>query len=195
MVRQEEQRSFPESRIILDTRSDGYGGGISAFEFHDTGFTWFEWAVTMVASIGVHLHRSGFLVQVLETGPRQIAPLGDANQGSGQDVEFLLSLAGLRLTDSGPFIGPGSDDRAQNALGPVFAVIADPTPETLRWILSQRRPYEAGVAFVIESGNPGIQKVLTDAGWICVPVTDKADPAVAWLSVLGITAQTPMERR
>ena len=195
MVRQEEQRSFPEARIILDTRTDGYGGGISAFEFHDTGFTWFEWAVTMVASIGVHLHRSGFLVQVLETGQKQIAPLGDANQGSGQDVEFLLSLAGLRLTDPGPFIGPGNDDRSQTALGPVFAVLADPSAETLRWIMAQRRPYETGVAFVVESGNPGIREALTESGWICVPVTDTTDPSRAWLSVLGITAQTPMERR
>ena len=149
----------------------------------------------MVASMGVHLHRSGFLVQVLETGPKQIAPLGDANQGSGQDVEFLLSLAGLRLTDPGPFIGPGSDDRAQTALGPVFAVVADPAPETLRWILAQRRPYEAGVAFIVDSGNPAVQAALTDAGWICVPVTDRTDPALAWMSVLGVTAAAPAERR
>ncbi|MEJ1229582.1 MAG: DUF58 domain-containing protein [Galbitalea sp.] len=60
MVRQEEQRSYPEARIILDTRTDGYGGTISSFEFHDSGFTWFEWAITMVASIGVHLHPLGF---------------------------------------------------------------------------------------------------------------------------------------
>jgi uncharacterized protein (DUF58 family) len=195
MVRQEEQRSFPEARIILDTRSDGYGGTISSFEFHDSGFTWFEWAVTMVASMGVHLHRSGFLVRVLETGPKQIAPLGDANQGSGQDIEFLLSLAGVRLSDPGPFIGPGSDDRAQGALGPVFAVIADPSPETLRWILAQRRPFETGVAFIVDSGKSIANEALAEAGWICVAVTDKMDPALAWMSVLGVTSRSAMGRR
>jgi uncharacterized protein (DUF58 family) len=195
MVRQEEQRSYPEARLILDTRTDSYGGIISSFEFNNTGFTWFEWAITMIASVGVHLHRSGFLVQVLETGPRQIAPLGDANQGSGQDVEFLLSLAGVRLHESTSVMGDGNDDRAQSALGPVFAVVADPSTETLHWISSQRRPYETGVAFVIETGNPAVLEILEAAGWICVPVTDTADPARAWARVANLTMQSPVERR
>jgi Protein of unknown function DUF58 len=195
MVRQEEQRSYPEARLILDTRTDGYGGIISTFEFNDNGFTWFEWAITMIASVGVHLHRSGFLVQVLETGARQIAPLGDANQGSGQDLEFLLSLAGVRLQEPTPVVGDGNDERAQGALGPVFAVVADPSTETLRWIAAQRRAYESGVAFVIETGNPAVLEVLEAAGWICVPVTDRAHPARAWARVAGLTAQTPAERR
>jgi uncharacterized protein (DUF58 family) len=195
MVRQEEQRSYPEARLILDTRADGYGAIPTSFEFNDSGFTWFEWAITMVASIGVHLHRSGFLVQVLETGPKQIAPLGDANQGSGQDIEFLLSLAGVRLQEPGPVIGDGNDDRAQSALGPVFAIVADPSAETLRWISIQRRPYEAGVAFVIDTGNPAVLEILQAAGWICVPVRDTTDPADAWARVASVTALTPVERR
>jgi hypothetical protein len=195
MVRQEEQRSYPEARLILDTRTDGYGGIISTFEFNDSGFTWFEWAITMIASVGVHLHRSGFLVQVLETGARQVAPLGDANQGSGQDLEFLLSLAGVRLQEPSPVIGDGNDERAQGALGPVFAVVADPSTETLRWITAQRRPYETGVAFVIDTGNSAVLEVLEAAGWICVPVSDRADPARAWARVASLTAQTPAERR
>jgi uncharacterized protein (DUF58 family) len=195
MVRQEEQRSYPEARIILDTRVDGYGGVISSFEFHDTGFTWFEWAITMVASLGVHLHRSGFLVEVLETAPRQIAPLGDANQGSGQDLEFLLSLAGVRLDYNNPSIGDTNDERAQGALGPVFAVIAAPSPETLHWITAQRRPYETGIAFIVDSGDVTALQQLSDSGWICVPVTDRSDPAQVWSAVARHTAQTVRERR
>jgi hypothetical protein len=194
MVRQEEQRSYPEARLILDTRVDSYGGIISSFEFSDTGFTWFEWAITMIASVGVHLHRSGFLVEVLETGARQIAPLGDANQGSGQDMEFLLSLAGVRLQEPTPVVGDGNDDRIQNTLGPVFAVVADPPAETLRWISSQRRPYETGIAFVIDTGNPAILTVLESAGWICVAVTDTADPARVWARVASATAESASHR-
>jgi hypothetical protein len=195
MVRQEEQRSYPEARLLLDTRLDGYGGQLAEFGVHDRGFTWFEWAITMIASLGVHLHRSGFLVQILETGQRQIAPLGDANQGSGQDVEFLLSLAGVRLTEPRRFVSDPGDDRAQRVLGPIFAVIAEPSEETLRWMITQRRPYETGVAFVVDTGNPFIWEALTDAGWICVPVTDTDDPAQVWAGVAGYAAETPMERR
>jgi hypothetical protein len=195
MVRQEEQRSYPEARLILDTRTDGYGGDTLSFDSAGAGFTWFEWAITMVASVGVHLHRSGFLVQILETGPRQIAPLGDANQGSGQDLEFLLSLAGVRLSEPQPIIGDGSDEGALGALGPVFTVVADPPAESLRWIAAHRRPYEAGVAFVIDTGNPAVAEYLHAAGWICVPVTDRTDPAQAWAGVARVTSLSPAERR
>jgi hypothetical protein len=195
MVRQEEQRSYPEARLIIDTRADGYGGESAQLEPTDPGFDWFEWAITMIASVGVHLHRSGFLVQTLETGAKQIAPLGDANQGSGQDMEFLLSLAGVRLRESSPLVGDGNDERAQSALGPVFAIVADPAPETLRWISTQRRPYEAGVAFVIDTGKTAPLKTLQTAGWICVPVSAASDPASAWARVASVTAQTPAERR
>jgi Protein of unknown function DUF58 len=195
MVRQEEQRSYPEARLILDTRSDGYGGVISSFQFNDNGFTWFEWAVTMIGSMGVHLHRSGFLVQVLETGQRQIAALGEAGQGSGQDVEFLLSLAGVRLVEPTPTIGGGNDERAQSALGPLFAVVADADPATLRWIIAQRRPYEPGVAFVIETGNPRPAAELEAAGWTCVPVTDRTDPARAWAGATSVATLSEADRR
>jgi uncharacterized protein (DUF58 family) len=194
MVRQEEQRSYPEARLLLDTRTDGYGESLTEFGIEDDGHRWFEWSIGMIASIGVHLHRSGFLVQVVETGPRQIAPLGDANQGSGQDVEFLLSLAGLRLTEPRSFVGQGSDDRAQSVLGPVFAVVADPSAASLSWIAGQRKVYETGIAFVLETGNPRVRDALAAAGWICVPVRDTDDPAIAWASVASYAstvANTP----
>lgn len=194
MVRQEEQRSFPEARLLIDTRMDGYGGTIAEFGFSDTGYSWFEWGVGMLASVGVHLHRAGFLVQVVETGPRQIAPLGDSNQGSGQDVEFLLSLAGLRLTEGEPLGSGIGADRAQAVVGPIFAVVADPSPESLDWIIAQRRPYEAGVAFVLQTGSNATEAALTSAGWTCVPVTDTEDPAVAWGSVGQYVTQNAAER-
>jgi uncharacterized protein (DUF58 family) len=188
MVRQEEQRSYPEARLLIDTRTDGYGESLTEFGIEDDGHRWFEWSIGMIASIGVHLHRSGFLVQVVETGPRQIAPLGDANQGSGQDVEFLLSLAGLRLTEPRSFVGQGSDDRAQTVLGPVFAVVADPSAASLSWIAGQRKTYETGIAFVLETGNTRVRDALDAAGWICVPVRDTDDPAIAWASVASYAA-------
>jgi uncharacterized protein (DUF58 family) len=189
MVRQEEQRSYPEARLLIDTRMDGYGGANAESGIHDTEFGWFEWAVTMTASLGVHLHHSGFLVQVLESGPRQIASLGDTNQGSGQDVEFLLSLAGVRLSDSREFVGEELEERAQGNLGPIFAVVAEPSIETLRWILAQRRPYETGMAFVIDTGNHEAWTALAEAGWTCVPVRDSDDPALVWASVGSYTAR------
>jgi uncharacterized protein (DUF58 family) len=194
MVRQEEQRSFPEARLLLDTRLDGYGDSWAEFGIEDDGYRWFEWAIRMIASVGVHLHRSGFLVQVVETGSRQIAPLGDANQGSGQDVEFLLSLAGLRLRNPASLVSAPGEDRSQNSLGPIFAVVAAPSAASLEWIAAQRRPNEAGVAFVIDTGDDHVREVLAEAGWTCVPVRDSDDPGDVWASVSTFLAPSAPDR-
>lgn len=209
MVRQEEQRTYPEARLLVDTFSSGYapdddaagsarGGG--------SGSPSFEWAIRMVASLGVHLHRAGYLVEVVETAPPQIAPLGNVDQGVGQNQEFLVSLAGIRpIGDSwrgreaDPSV-PAREQKAVGAPGPVFAILAEPDARTLRWILAQRRPFEVGVAFVIRAGNAGITGngmradsaadafgTLTEAGWTCIEVRDTDDPALAWSSLPGST--------
>jgi uncharacterized protein (DUF58 family) len=181
MVRQEEQRSVPEARLLIDTRRDGYGDTLSDFGVEDDGYRWFEWAIRMLASAGVRLHQSGFLVQVMETGARQIAPLGDASQGSGQDVEFLLSLAGLRLSEpSAGGLGAPSEERNRSAVGPIIAIVASPSAESLAWIIAQRRPYESGLAFVIDTGSPAVAHAMEDAGWNCILVADTDDPAAVW---------------
>jgi len=69
MVRQEEPRSRPETRIIIDTRVDGYDSGfpfgLSADDQGAESAT-FEWIVSFVASVGEHLHNAGYVVTVLE---------------------------------------------------------------------------------------------------------------------------------
>ena len=70
MVRQEEHRSHPDARIIVDTRQSGYPDAVP-----DPGDTWsptahsesFEWVVRMTASLGAHLESAGFRVLIEET--------------------------------------------------------------------------------------------------------------------------------
>lgn len=193
MVRQEEQHTYPEARLLLDTRADGYPGLWAELEGEHNGSDAFEWAVRMVASIGVHLHSAGYLVHVLETAPQQIAPLGETNQGPGHDLEFLLSLAainptGPRPTHTGQYqshtddISAPLEARAEGASGPVFAVLSTPTTETLRWVIAQRRQGETGVAFVIGRSTDAYS-MLVAAGWNCVPVLESDDPARVWASI------------
>ncbi|WP_213815780.1 DUF58 domain-containing protein [Glaciihabitans sp. dw_435] len=189
MVRQEEQRTFPEARVLLDTRSDGYADVWAELGGEEGGKSAFEWAVRMIASLGVHLHRSGFRVQLLETGHPQIAALGDINQGSGQDLEFLVSLAALELSPAPPpSVGTDGMNRADGAPGPIFAVLSISDPDTLRWIMAQRRPRELGVAFIVGRGTDHVLETLGNAGWICVPVGTADDPALAWSSIARFSA-------
>jgi uncharacterized protein (DUF58 family) len=190
MVRQEEQRTFPEARVLIDTRAAGYGEAWADLGGIETGEGAFEWSIRMLASVAEHLHGAGFLVQILETGDPHIAPLGDPSQGSGQDAEFLLSLATLRLTQT-PLPASGGihgDEKAEGVPGPIFAVLSEPEPATLRWISAQRRPHELGVAFVVGHRSATTFDTLAAHGWICVPVRESDDPALAWASISRFTA-------
>jgi hypothetical protein len=66
----------------------------------------------------------------------------------------------------------------------------------MRWIIAQRRPYESGVAFVIDTGNPLVWQAFSEAGWTCIPARDTDDPALVWASVASFsTAHVSGQRR
>ncbi len=102
MVRQEEHRSHPDARIVIDTRQSGYPDAVP-----DPGDSWsptahseaFEWVVRMTASLGSHLEASGFRVLIEETAVPQVEPLGERWQGGRRSEGFLTSLAAVRLVD------------------------------------------------------------------------------------------------
>lgn len=177
MVRQEEQRAYPEATIVLDTRLASYHDRLEQNPTRGES-TWFsesfEWGVSMFASLGVHLHRAGFVVHVLESATAQAIELADDEARMGRESDFLLSLAGIRLMSE---YGRPAD--VAPAEGPVFAVAAEPDADTLRWLTAIKRPFELGVVFVV-GGSHSTTTPLEDAGWKVVPVDPWTDPAVAW---------------
>jgi uncharacterized protein (DUF58 family) len=174
MVRQEEESSFPTARLIVDTRSSGYpGGGTDAF----------EWALGMVASLGVHLVGAGFLLQLRETAPAQLVAPVETGGGTGHDIDFLTSLASASLLPES--VGaPSAASVDLDLHGPIFAVLARPSAETLRWISSQRARHEHGVALVIDAPGSDAFESLTRAGWQCLSVSITDDPAEVWAAAL-----------
>lgn len=179
MVRQEEPRSHPDARIIVDTREAGYPDSEP-----DPGDTWspsshsesFEWVVRMTASLGAHLEASGFRVSLEETGVAQLEPLGGP-EGRGRSEEFLTSLAGVRLLDRRR--DPIGASVIADADGPVFALLADPEDDTVAWLLRRRRPGQAAVAFLVLA-RPEVSRRLAEAGWQVVPVDEESDLEAAW---------------
>ncbi len=203
MVRQEEQRSYPEARIVIDTRRGGYADAVhDQFTPHAGESEAFEWAVRMVASMGVHLHRRGFLVRILETAHPQIAELGDGNRWAGRDQEFLLSLASIGLVDADHRSPVPAQERSDRAAGPVFAVLAEPDDAVFEWLTRQKRPFELAVAFVLSTAPLVLQQLdregqlaepghtvetLERLGWIAVPVSLADEPSDAWRAVVAET--------
>jgi uncharacterized protein (DUF58 family) len=176
MVRQEEQRAYPEATIVIDTREGGYSDhhGYASLVSGSSVFSRdFEWAVTMLASLGIHLHREGFVVHVTETSERQVIELADDESRVGRENDFLLSLASIHLTRETGKPAPAPAD------GPVFAILSEPDEHTLEWLLGLRRPFEIGVVFLI-GADAGTAGELNRGGWRVIPVDYRTSPALAW---------------
>src|SRR5690606_2323151 len=126
MVRQEEHRSHPDARILVDTRRRGYPDAES-----DTGMSWsadwssdaFEWVVRMLGSLGLHLEQAGFRVAIEETARPQIEAIGDRWEGRRAEG-FLTSLAGVQLLDR--TVDELAALAPADGAGPVFAILGDP---------------------------------------------------------------------
>lgn len=181
MVRQEEQRSFPEVRVLLDTRRDGYPDADDHPGFRDLTTVEsdaFEWAIVMFASLSVHLLEQGFQVTIDESAAAQVTPLAERWEGGAREEGFLASLAAIHLVDVPTRATPPAP--SVDGGGPVFAVLGSPAGPTVDWVRRRRHPGDAAVAFLAGWGGEEATRELTEAGWLCVPVEVGVDPVDAW---------------
>lgn len=175
MVRQEEQRSHAQARILLDTRRAGYrDAGTATPEEPESDA--FEWALAFSASLAIHLQRVGFTVQVIETGYRLLA-------NPEHVEEYLESLAAIELV--GGTARPGALSLLPDpgrSLGSVFAVVADAEPHTIERLTTQRVQFDLAIAFVVDPHSDRVLGPLHDAGWICIAVRSTDDLSAVWLA-------------
>lgn len=196
MVRQEEQRSLPRARLVIDTLRDGYPDAIPDERARvmdgDGESAAFEWTVRMVASAAVHLRRLGYTIEIEETGTPQLEGVG--RRRTWGDEELLVRLASLGLEEDA--VLPARAPAATS--GPVIAIAGHPNSRTVHWLSGRRQSGQLAVAFLVQSlsplgrldpvldRRPGVtpaSEVLTDAGWLVVPVRSDDDPAAAWQAI------------
>ncbi|WP_165067126.1 DUF58 domain-containing protein [Marisediminicola senii] len=168
MVRQEEPRSHAEARVILDTRLVGYTDSLVFRSEDDAESAAFELAISLAASIALHLARGGFEVEIVETGPTQLDSVAAID-------EFLETLAEIALTETtgGYSTDPSLDPffRAEPGSGSVFAILSEADAATVDRLVGEPSSFELAIAFVIGAA-PGSSVVdrLRAAGWTCVPM-------------------------
>ncbi len=159
MVRRDEQHWRNTASLFLDTRRLAHGTAAS-----------FELAVSVAASIGVHLADEGFDAQlVTESGliPRH---------GSFHDM-LLDTLAVVRPSQSASLHDGVSALRAGG--GQVIAVLGSMTPEEAREVATTRSGSTQAMALVLGSGTVPLQ-ILASAGWRAAAVTADTPLAAAW---------------
>jgi uncharacterized protein (DUF58 family) len=197
MVRQEEQRSLPQARVIVDTMRAGYRDADSDAAGDTDESVSFEWVVRMLASVTVHLRRGGFQVSIEESGRRQLGELARDRRRTWGDEEFLVTLSRFHLVD----------DRAEHVdivkdagnRGPIVALLGTPDDELVDTLVDRRKYGDVAVAFMVRGLSPldeldrsfgtptrapFVAERLADAGWIVVPVHPYDDPAMAWEAVV-----------
>jgi uncharacterized protein (DUF58 family) len=178
MVRQEEQRSHAEARILLDTARSGYRDARGAGMLDEAESECFEWAVSLCASLSVHLVERGFVVQVIETGAHQLAPVDQLD-------EFLRSLAAVQLTEE-PTDRPrllGGMTRPDQSQGSLFAILSHSDPDLVGRLIAQRPSFDLAVAFLVDTWASPHFEPLRSAGFLCVPVHPGDSIEDAWLTV------------
>lgn len=195
MVRQEEQRSNPEARIILDTTLAGrpvYQSTQGADRARRPEQA-FELAIELTASIGLHLLENGFLVDLVELGPSQLAPgrghgglHGDpatpflAPGGGSLLLEGLANLRPVQRAEPGESAGEGTAARPLGGRVPTFAVLADIDDQDAAELAFVRGECEPAVAFILDTVSRSLVERLRDAGWHCIGLRSPRDIPAAW---------------
>ena len=200
MVRQEEQHSYPQARIIVDTQLAGYPDAngqktIRAAGSHQgspTRSANFEWVVSMLASAAVQLRREGFLLQIVETGPPQLSDAAVLHRRSAAEQELLTRLATFTPMDTPPDWWP-APQTASAFRGPLIALVSSPGAETIDFLLSQPTTEALAVAFIVATEShfgdrarlsanhrPSLAEELQDAGWRVIAVQPGDEVADSW---------------
>ncbi|MDQ0743431.1 uncharacterized protein (DUF58 family) [Clavibacter sp. B3I6] len=187
MVRQEEQRSSPRSLVLLDTRAAGFP--LHADDDGDSDRA-FERAVAFAASVGVHLQRGGYAVQLVETAGGSGAAATRPGDGAAAEAELLLHLAEVRPAAADP-----ARDGVQDALSeirrsrravPMHAVLGHLDEREARRLAGFGAACRPAVAFLAHAGRVDGRddreavRILREAGWRTVVLDEDTTPADAW---------------
>jgi uncharacterized protein (DUF58 family) len=191
MVRQEEPRSHPEVRLVLDTRRAAYDDVDFGPMLGPSDSESFEWAIRMTGSMAAHLSDQGFRVTILETAPEQLVAPVEGMTDATRDGVFLESLAGAALLDTRE--PQGRPPHWMDQPAPVLAVVADPSTRMVRWVADLRTGRDRATAFVLPSAGLSARERLEAAGWLCISVDPHSDPAEAW--ALAVRQGEPLRVR
>ncbi|WP_019630731.1 DUF58 domain-containing protein [Actinomadura atramentaria] len=187
MVRREERQRHRAGTLLLDTRRRAFWGEDAAAAFEE--------AVSVAASLGAHLARSGLRLRFV-TDAGEVLP--DSASGDGAFEGLLLdALATVGRSETrspaaalAALHGPGRDGEV------VVGVFGALGAEDARAVAAARRGGAVHVAVLVgRAGDAaaGAARTLRAAGWRVASVGSAADLPAAWAALTG--APVPAARR
>ena len=140
MVRREERPWQSRATLLLDTRNGAHRG--------DGPGSSLEWAISAVASVGVHAARRGFSVHLLTDG-------GLAAGGAEVTEEGLLldQLADVRASQNRGLEAVVAPLRGGEGLGTLVAVLGLLDPEQASLLASTRAPTDVTIALLVDANS------------------------------------------
>ncbi|MBA9006511.1 MULTISPECIES: DUF58 domain-containing protein [Thermomonospora] len=171
MVRREEQHWQSSGTLFLDTRRRVHAG--------DGPASGFEQAVSVAASVGVHLTGAGM-------GLRLVTDAGAALPASASFHNALLDHLAVARPSSARSLTPGLAElgAGRESEGLVVAVLGALDPQEARTLAAVRRGTATYVAILVDPlGGAETRRtagLLRTAGWRVVTVRSAAELAAAW---------------
>ncbi len=156
MVRREERPWQSRATLLLDTRSAAHRG--------DGPGSSFEWAVSAIASVGVHAARRGFSVRMI-TDAGTVAGGGDI----AAEGVLLDHLAEVTLSHNPGMEAAAGPLRGTEGLGTLIAVLGLLDAEQTALLASTRSPTDVSVAVLVDA-----------SGWIGLSPRAQAEAEAAY---------------
>lgn len=182
-VRQDEQNTDPHAWVLLETRADRLEGSDPEASF--------EWAVSMAASLSVHLIERGFEAHLVET-----ASADRAGSRASDEIEFahdvLLHLARIQPLGSGFEADAPARiaDEVRDAGGsrPVIAVLAHLSERDIDALAALAAIARPAIAFLVgdEGSRTAASIALAARGWYTVVVGAETPIDEAWSTALAM---------
>ena len=178
MVRREEQPWESRALVLLDTRAGAHTQPVA----HPTGT--FERAVSAAASIGVHLARAGYTVDLVTASGRSAvaegSPVGDTQGVLLEALAVVEPSAVTRLSGLAPVLRHLTGD------GLIVAVLGRLDTSEAGELARMRRSGGAGVAVLMEPGSAptaaddASAAVLTGQGWRVIRLGPNGSLTAQW---------------
>jgi uncharacterized protein (DUF58 family) len=140
MVRREERPWQSRATLLLDTRGRAHRG--------DGPGSSFEWAVSAVASVGVHASRQGYSVRLLTDAGPTLA--GADVSDEGVLLDYLAEVTSSRHSGLDPAV---SALRAVEGIGTLVAVLGLLEPDQAAELAATRTPSDTSIALLIDASS------------------------------------------